>query len=107
MFSPSKKLKVGWTIEEKDDVLSDLLLGKIEVDAGNIEEVINSYKVWHPKIEEQVERLAKEWMDPDSDGTGILTYNILSTKMAGEIKEEVDKGILDSIMALAANMKRK
>jgi len=103
MKPKGRQLRMKWSTEEQKDVLSDDFLGKILVDAGNLEEIIDSEQIfsWSPDLEVQIERLADEWSHPDSNGTGFLTYSKLSSIMAEEIRAEIDKQILDTISALA------
>ena len=59
------------------------------INAANIEEVIEQLedrykkdvkrsgalpKLWIPPLDEQIEKLTREWSDPKSDGSGKLWY---------------------------------
>jgi len=97
----SRKLKCNWSFDAKGDVISDALIEKVLVNAGNLEEVIDLGFIWYPDIEEQIERLSQEWSDPNSDGTGFLTYNRITEIMTREMVREIDREILEDMKALA------
>jgi len=77
---------MDWII---DDIPS--FLTEIKVDAGNLEEVIikNSNFCWFPNIDKQIERLTQEWFNPNSDGTGVLTYDKFMVEMTIKFQEEI------------------
>lgn len=98
-----KKLKVKWSMNEYEN------LEKIPVDAGNLVEVIDSYfMLWNPPIETQIERLSQEWSDPNSDGTGSLTFVpteiCMMDKMSKELEEDIDNEIINLIGEMTNNV---
>lgn len=98
-----KMLKVKWGLNDGDPAI-DAMVEEIKVDAGNIGEIIERDVVWVPELDEQIERLVQEWSDPESDGTGVLTYSPMMTESLKAITEEIDKEILCSLKETAERM---
>jgi hypothetical protein len=94
-------MKKNMIILDEESSMDDLI-EKIPVNAGNIQDVISEYFSWNPPLEEQIDRLVAEWMDPKSDGSGFLTHNKLSTIMVRDITKEIDQQILCDIEKIAS-----
>jgi len=89
--APARQIKLNWSFNEKQgDTIHNInsYLTKVPVNAGNLGEIVESRPRWSPEIGEQVERLAQEWADPKSDGTGFLTYDGLTEMMTAEMTKE-------------------